>query len=97
MRHALLPLLLLLSACGAREPHSMEQPDIMERMNVYSTDSVAPAPAMESADMQTDYPPLSGPGDTPAPATASYLAYRHSLGLVLPTAAVEPTMAAHMR
>ena len=68
----------------------------MERLDVRSAAQVSPAPMVENADMQL-YPPLSGPGDTPAPATASYLAYRHSLGLVLPTAAVEPTMAAHMR
>ena len=44
--------------------------------------------------MQADYPPLSAPE---ASTLASFLAYRHTLGLVLPTAVVEATMAAHMR
>ena len=90
MRHVMLSALLLLSACGEYSA------DSMERVDVRNSAQLAPAPMVENADMQL-YPPLSGPGDTPAPATASYLAYRHSLGLVLPTAAVEPTMAAHMR
>ena len=87
MRHVLLPALLVLAAChDPRSGGSYADMDI----------AAEPMPVMESADVQADYSPLSGLEDS-APATASYLAYRHSLGLVLPTAAVEPTMAAHMR